>query len=101
MNHALAVQRYNNLSALAPRIEILAGLDARTRSANDPDYGIKIVEGNLQTFEDVFAGAVFLQQEDRAPLDNVDAMIDERPNRLIETQLPRLPIQHREEDHGE
>ena len=42
-----------------------------------------------------------LQQEDGAALHHVDAVIDEAANRLIESQLPRLPVEHREEDHRE
>ena len=48
----------------------------------------------------MLALARLAQEEDRAALDDVDAMIDKGLDGLIETQLPRLPIEHREEDHG-
>jgi hypothetical protein len=49
----------------------------------------------------VLAGAVFFEQEDGAALDNVDSMIDEGTNRLVQAQLPRLPVEHGKKDHGE
>ena len=49
----------------------------------------------------MLALAGLAQQEDGAALHHVDAVIDEAANRLIESQLPRLPVEHREKDHRE
>ncbi len=49
----------------------------------------------------MLALARLAQQEDGAALDDIDAVIDEAADGLIEAQLPRLPVEHREEDHGE
>ncbi len=65
------------------------------------DNCVEIVESNLVAFQNVLALARLAQQEDCAPLNNIDAMIDKAANRMIESQLPRLPVEHREEDHGE
>jgi hypothetical protein len=73
----------------------------RTRRADDADDRIEIVERDLEAFQNVLALARLPQQEDRAPLHHVDPVIDEDANRLIEAQLPRLPVQHRQEDHRE
>ena len=65
------------------------------------DDRVEIVERNLVAFQNVLALARLAQQEDGAALHHVDAVIDEAANGLIESQLPRLPVEHREEDHGE
>ena len=49
----------------------------------------------------MLAGAVFLEQEDGAALDDIDAVIDEGADGLIEREFARLAVEHREEDHGE
>jgi hypothetical protein len=45
--------------------------------------------------------AVFLEQEHRAALHNVDAVVDEGADGLIERKLARLPVEHGKKDHGE
>ena len=101
VRQALAVELDDDLAALAPRVQVLARLGPRARCANDLDDRVEVVERNLEAFEDVLALAGLAQQKDRAPLHHIDAMIDEGLDRLVEPQLPRLPVEHREEDHGE
>ncbi len=59
VRQAFAVQVDDDLLALAPGIEILARLDARTRGADEADDGVEIVERDLEAFEDVLALAAF------------------------------------------
>ena len=101
VRQALAVEGDDDLAALAPGVEVLASLDARARSANDADDRVEVVERDLEAFKDVLAGAVFLEQKDGAALHHVDAMVDEGADGLIETQFPRLPVEHGKKDHGE
>ena len=49
----------------------------------------------------MLALARLAQQEDGAALHNVDAVVDEAADGLVETQLARLPVEHRQKDHGE
>src|SRR5665213_1576090 len=98
---AHAVEGDDNFGAFAPCIEVLASLGSRTGSANDFDHGVEVVECNIKAFYNVRALASLAEQEGRSPLHDVDAMIDEGLDCLIEAQLPRLPVEHREEDHGE
>ena len=49
----------------------------------------------------MLALAGLAQQEDRPALHHVDAVVDEAANGLVEGELPRLPVEHRQKDHGE
>ena len=84
----LAVQVDDDLLALAPGIQILARLDARTRGANELDDRVEIVERNLVAFQNVLALARLAQQEDGAALHHVDAVIDEAANGLHRGPAP-------------
>ena len=61
--HAAEVD--DDVFALAPGVEVLTGLDARTRSADDADDGVKVVDGDFVAFKLVFALARLAQQDRR------------------------------------
>ena len=98
---ALAIEVDDDVSALAPGVEVFAGFGAGAGCADDADDGVEIVEGNLVAFEDVLALAGLAQQEDGAALHDVDAVIDEGADGLVEAELARLAVEHGQEDHGE
>ncbi len=60
VHEPLAIEVDDDLSSLAPGVEVFASFSARARCANDADDGVEIVERNLEAFEDVLARAVFL-----------------------------------------
>ena len=55
----------------------------------------------LRPSKNVLAFARLAQQENRAPLHHVDAVVDEGADGFGEAQLPRLAVEHGQEDHGE
>src|ERR1700730_18914881 len=48
----------------------------------------------------MFALASFLEQERGAPPNHFDTVIDEVADRIMQSELARLAIDHREKDHG-
>ena len=98
---ALAIEVDDDLSSLAPGVQVFAGFGTRTRCANDADDGVEIVEGNLVALQDVFALAGFAEEERGAAPNDVDAMIDEGADGLVERQFAGLAVEHGQEDHGE
>jgi len=84
--------RLRIISLPYPSIQILARLGSRSRPADDLDDRVEIVERNLEAFQDVLALARLAEQINRAPLDDIDAVIDEAANGLVKPQLPRLPV---------
>src|SRR6185503_18266145 len=84
---ALAVEIDDDLSSLAPRIQVFASFCTRARGADDLNDGVEIVEGNLVAFENVLALASLAQQIDSAALHDIDAVIDEGANCRVEAQF--------------
>ena len=60
-----------------------------------------MVERDLVAEQDVFALACLVEQEGGAAADDVDAVIEEGPERGGETELLGLAVVHGEEDHAE
>ena len=95
------VELDDDVFALAPGVEVFAGVGAGVGCANDPDDRVEVVESDLVALEDVLALAGFAEQEDGAALDNVDAVVDEDLNGFSESELARLAVNDSQEDHGE
>ena len=78
VGQAFAVEIDDDIGSLAPGVQVFAGFDAGSRTADNLDHCIEIVEGDLVTLEDVFALARLAQHEDGAALHHIDAVLDER-----------------------
>ena len=101
LGQALAIEVENDLSSLAPGVQIFAGFDAGAGCADDANDGVEIVERNLVAFEDVFTLAGLAQQEGGAALHDFDAVIDECADCFVESEFLRLSIKDGQKDHGE
>ena len=60
-----------------------------------------MIERDLVAEQDVLALPRLAQQVGGAAAHHIDAMIDEVADGIRQRQLPRLAVDHREEDHGE
>ena len=101
MRQTLAVELDDNVFALAPGVEVFAGVGAGVRSANDADDRVEVVEGDLEPFQNVLALAGLAQQKDGAALHHIGAVIDEDVDGVGQTQLAWLAVDHGQKDHRE
>ena len=81
--------------------EVLAGVGARGRLADDLDDVVEVVERDLVAEQDVLALAGLVEQEGGAAADDVDAVIDEGVDGRGERELLGLIVVHGQEDHRE
>src|ERR1700726_2679951 len=82
-------------------VQILAGVGAARRSADDLNHVVDVVERDAVAEQDVLALARLAQLVLRATADHVGAMLDEELQQLDQAQLARLPGHDREQDHAE
>ena len=82
-------------------VQILAGVGAAGRSANDLDHVVDVVERDAVAEQDVLALAGLAQLVLRAAAHHVDAVLDEQAQQLQQAQLARLPGDDGQQDHAE
>ena len=83
------------------RDQTVAGFARRGRGADQLDDRVQIFERLLEAEQDVLALARLAQQVIGAAAYNVDAMIDEAPQYISESEFARLPVDDGQHDHAE
>src|SRR5467141_2749747 len=81
--------------------QVFLGVHAAGRTADDADHVVQVVQGNLIAEQNVLALFRFLQLENRAAADYIDAVLDEELDHRDQAQFARLPGNDGEQDHAE
>ena len=81
--------------------QVVARIGAVGAGADDRDDVIEMIERDQVAFENVLALRALSQQVGSAAANHVDAVVDEVPDGLHETQFPGLAVDHGQQDHAE
>src|SRR5467141_1051869 len=81
--------------------QVFFGVHAAGRTANNANHVVEVVQGNLIAEQNVLALFRFLQLENRAAPDYIDAVLDEELDHRDQAQFARLPGNDGEQDHAE
>ena len=82
-------------------VQILAGIRAAGRSANNFDDVVNVIESDVVAEQDVLALLRFAQLVLRAAAHHVHAVLDEQAQQFEQAQLARLPGDDRQQNHAE
>ena len=89
------------LAELETADERIARLPRRASRANQPDHLVQVLEGFLESQQEMLALARLAQLILGAPPDHFDAVLDEVLDDVDEAQFARLPVHDRKHDHAE
>ncbi len=81
--------------------EVLAGVGAARRLADDLDDVVEVVERDLVAEQDVLAVAGLAEEEGGAAADDFDAVLEEGADGVVEREDLGLAVVDGQEDHGE
>src|SRR5580658_2000156 len=96
----LAADQDANRLVFEEFVQVLPGIRAAGRSADDFDHVIDVVERDAVAEQDVLALAGLAQLVLRAPADHVDAVFEEQVKQLQQAKLARLAGDDGEQDHA-
>src|SRR6266478_5627482 len=81
--------------------QVFLGVHAAGRTTDDANHIVEVIQRNLIAEQNVLALFGFLQLENRAAPDHIDAVLDEQLDHRDQAQFARLPTNDGEQDHAE
>ena len=96
-----AGSQYFDFFIIEKVVQILPGIRAARRSADNSDHLIDVVERDVVTEQNVLACFGLAQFELRAPAHHFNAVFDEQLQQRDQAQFARLAIHDRQQDHAE